>query len=456
MKQTLERVVWSEGMLMAPQHFQRQDAFHEGSVDARLTWTVPHAWGVATLELDEAALEAGRVTLCAFSGVLPGGGVVQLGGRDAEGRPTRMVAEHFGPQQTRLDVFLALPAERSGASSFAQQHDGERARARYVIELREVQDAVTPGSATPVALARPNLMLLFGEEPRDDCESIKIAEVVRDASGALRYASTYVPPCLRLSASPWVLEGLRQVLAACVSKRRVAAAQLRHHERATDLGDAGLPRYLVLHVLSGAIPLLANLYASADVSTHAAYLTLVELAGQLSVFVADADPASLPAYVHTDLRATFEALFSALAQLLQVSVGGRALTVGLDARVDGMHLGRLHEPDLARAGARFFLSVRAALAAEAVQELAPRLAKLASWTDIPRYVNAAVAGVPLAPCTRPPRELPMRADRQYFAIDVESPIWRAAVAERTVAVHLPAPFEPAATTVELIAIVADS
>ena len=47
----LSRVVWSEGMLMCPQHLQQQDLFFEGTLAQRLAAATPYAWGVVSVTI---------------------------------------------------------------------------------------------------------------------------------------------------------------------------------------------------------------------------------------------------------------------------------------------------------------------------------------------------------------------------------------------------------------------
>ena len=56
-----QRVVWSEGMLISPQHLQQQDRYHEALLSERLRAYSPHAWGVVELVLEEAGAEPPRL-----------------------------------------------------------------------------------------------------------------------------------------------------------------------------------------------------------------------------------------------------------------------------------------------------------------------------------------------------------------------------------------------------------
>lgn len=446
---SLSRVVWAEGMLMSAQHFQQQDGYHEALLDARVAALVPHAWGVAELTLDARALEAGQVLVHSFSGVFPGGAAVNV---TSEALLARRLDNQLAAPRERLDVYLVLPLERLGAANYGRA-ETERAAARYWVETCSVFDGVAPEREERVDFARPNAQLRFGDEPRDDVESIKIAELVRDASGKASLATSYTPPALRLAAAPALRSGIERVLSACLTKRRAISEALRHRDAVSvEFAADEVTRYLALSALGGAIPGLKHMLEQPQTSAYQAYLALSQFVGQLCAFSTDEDPSALPGYQHIDLRATFEPLFATALSLLQVAVQTRVLTMPLEGRVDGLHIARLSATELQQPGVRFLLAVQAALPEHSVHELTCKLAKIAAWTEIQRYLSASVSTVPLSVCTRPPRELPLRAGKQYFTVDAESAVFRAALREKTVAVQLPPAFVPETTHVELFAI----
>ncbi|MDO7919824.1 type VI secretion system baseplate subunit TssK, partial [Pseudomonas aeruginosa] len=50
------RVVWSEGMFLRPQHFQQHDRYLETLVDGRCRSLLAGGWGFSELKLDDALL----------------------------------------------------------------------------------------------------------------------------------------------------------------------------------------------------------------------------------------------------------------------------------------------------------------------------------------------------------------------------------------------------------------
>ena len=50
------KILWSEGLFLRPQHFQQQDRWVEQALKARVAALGPYWWGVSELEIDRDAL----------------------------------------------------------------------------------------------------------------------------------------------------------------------------------------------------------------------------------------------------------------------------------------------------------------------------------------------------------------------------------------------------------------
>jgi type VI secretion system protein ImpJ len=442
---TPQRLVWSEGTFLAPQHLQALDRFHEGMLAARIGAVAPYSWGVSALEFDAAALAAGQLRLQRFEGILADGLPVAFTENDPMAPGAREVGTHFPASARSVDVHLAVPLERDGVAAYDAAAEGA-AVARYAIAPHSVQDATRPGAVATVSFARPNAVLLLGAESREDHEAIKVAELVRTGSGALAISETYVPPLLRISGAPRLLASLRDLVTRLVAKQRDLASGRRD---VTEVTGPELSRQLQLLVVSGGYPALAHLAEAGDVSPLDAYLTLAGFAGRLAAVSPDSDVAGLPKFNHTDLRTTFEPLLARI----QAFVGGLALErftrIPLEVR-SGLHVARVAEERLLRAP--LFLAVKSDIPEGQVAEQLPRLCKVAALTDVQALVQAAAPGLPLQAALRPPPELPQRPGVVYFQVTPAERLWKSVVADRTLAIYLPPPFDPSRAKVELLAI----
>src|SRR6202008_2569436 len=76
------RVLWSEGTFLQPQHLQQHDRLIETHVELRSRGLRPHSWGFLEMALDESLLELGKLALLSARGVLPDGTPFDCPSRD--------------------------------------------------------------------------------------------------------------------------------------------------------------------------------------------------------------------------------------------------------------------------------------------------------------------------------------------------------------------------------------
>ena len=67
------KVIWTEGMFLQPQHFQQHDRFLARQAHLRFSITQPYGWGFMSLSLDAASLTLGKIAIAGAHGVLPDG-----------------------------------------------------------------------------------------------------------------------------------------------------------------------------------------------------------------------------------------------------------------------------------------------------------------------------------------------------------------------------------------------
>jgi type VI secretion system protein ImpJ len=285
-----QRVVWSEGMLVSPQHLQQQDLYHERLLDDRIAALAPYRWGVVSIELDAGALGSDQLRVTRFVGVLPDGLYLGFEAKDPECPPARPIGEHFAPTQPFCEIYLAVPKEREGVPSVATDQstgtpaDATRAaRARYRAATRKVADQTGNAADLQMAFAQRNAVILFGDEAREDFDSIKIAEIVRDGTGHLLNNEAYIPPALRVDTSPFLMAGVRRLLALMVAKQRLVAGDRRQRDGTNiefNVGD--VTRFLQLSTINTAIPVMSYAAANGEISPSQLYMCLIQVVGALS------------------------------------------------------------------------------------------------------------------------------------------------------------------------------
>jgi type VI secretion system protein ImpJ len=454
-----QRVVWSEGLLVSPQHFQQQDLYHERLLDERIAALAPYRWGVVVAELDAGALGAGQVRFTKFTGVMPDGLYAAFDAGDPECPPVRTLDAHFGPTQRACDVYLAVPKEREGVPSVSIEEGAaatsatKAARARFRAGARSIHDLTGNAVEISMSFALRNAVVLFGDEARDDFETIKVAEIVRDSRGGLIINEAYIPPSLRIDSSPFLMAGVRRLLGLMVAKQRRLSGDRRQRDGASIAFDAGdITRFLQLSAINGAIPVLTHAATNGETSPVHLYLLLAQIAGQLASFSNDVDPAKLPVFSYTELRNTFEELIAVVTGLLH-EIRETYIAVALET-AQGVHVGKLEDDRMLRSS-QYVLAVTSKdkeLNEEQLAQRLPGLCKIASRTLIPQIMRAHSPGVPVQVSRRPPSEIPVRAGVVYFSLDLRNENWRHVLEDRTIAIYLPPPLDPEHVQVDLMAV----
>jgi type VI secretion system protein ImpJ len=455
----IQRVVWSEGMLVSPQHMQQADLYHERMLDWRVSATNPLSWGITNVEIDSGALAADQLVVSRFSGILPDGLPLNFTAGDPEAPAARPIGANFPPALAALEVFLAVPKERDGVPSVAAETlpDGKAVtgkapiRTRFRSASQKIVDMTGEAADLSMAFAQRNVTVLFGNNARDDYDSIKIAEVVRDAGGALLVSDAFIPSVLTISASPFLMSGVQRLLALMVAKQRQLSAERQQRDSASiEFGANDVTRYLQLAALNATIPFMVHAGRNGELSPRELYLALIQSAGQLSTFSTDADPSAFPQFIFTDLRSTFEELFALLTGLVRANLRELCVRVPMEIH-EGIHVGNLNDERIIKCQ-QFVLGAQSSMPIEQLaRELAGR-AKIASWTQLPFLMRAATRGVPLQVTHRPPAEIPVRPGVVYFLMDTSIDHWRHILSERKVAIYAPPPFDPSQVKIELFGI----
>jgi type VI secretion system protein ImpJ len=433
------KVVWNEGMLLTPHHFQQWDNYHEELLNSRLASLVPYEWGILDLQVNRESVNNGYFEVVRCSAIMPDGLMLNIPQTDPAPSP-RSVEGHFDSAAQNLDVYLSIPAKRVGAANYqANGKDGGR-MVRYLQDPAVMPDETTGDNEQQLALARGNLKLLFGGEVREGYGTIKIAELGRTATGQLALSENYIPPALNVAASTWLVNLHRQIIEILITKSTTLGEQRR--QRAASLADfttSEVAAFWLLHTVNAAIPGLAHLFRTRVVHPERLYLEMAKLAGELMTFSTDRHPKDIVRYEHTDLYYTFSQLATEIRDLLETVIPTRCVPIPLENVRESLYTGRVQDERLL-AEAAFFLGVRAQVPEGRLIERVPRVVKIASRDTIDAVIGSAMEGVKLLHASPPPAPIPTRVGYHYFGLDTVGPFWDRIRGSKGLAVYIPNEF----------------
>jgi len=411
------RVVWSEGMFLRPQHLQQHDRYLETLIDARCQSLIAGGWGFSELRIDEALLTQGKLAIVSARGVLP------------DGTPFSIPADDLPPPPLAVEdslrdgvIYLALPLKRAGSRDTAQEGE-PLGGARYLSQVREVRDDNAPfESRAPVAIGARAFRLLTERDGLGEYASVGVVRVAeKRADRALLLDESYIPPLLDVAASE-SLAAFRSELLGLLHQRGEALAG--RVVASSSGGASEISDFLLLQLVNRAEPLIAHLAKLSPLHPETFYREAVSLAGEFSTFSASGRrPAEYPTYAHDDLAASFAPVMLALRQALSMVIDSRAIPIPIVEKSYGVHVAMLADKNLLDT-ASFVLVVRADVPAESLRSLFPQQVKVGSVEHIRNLVNLQLPGIALLPMPVAPRQIPYHAGSTYFELDRGSDHWK--------------------------------
>lgn len=444
-------IFWHQGLFLQPQHFQHGDALRQQELARLVELTQPHAWGIASMEIEEPALATLRLAVSQVSLRFRDGTLVEYPG-NAILEPRSFDLERLGDGRT---AYLGLRRESPDQPSvleFESLAEAGRAESRLAVaaDAQMLPDRYTGGPSARVKLMSYVLRIFWEDEldQLDHYELVPLARLEQDGDIA-RLSRNFVPPSLSLAAAPGLLQIVRQVRDELVGRARqldvfkpVSGAAMQTGE--ADPGQAGL--LLALSVLNRHGPKLQHLIEAAQTHPWQAYGALRQLVGELSTFSERYNMlgetrdgrALVPTYRHDDPSAGFGALAMLVRTLLNEIAAAPEMMVSLLPGGAGQGFLQNELPDgFFGLRHRYHLVVRGDLDPVGTAANLPRDAKLGAPDVIETLVIRSLPGVELIHLPDPPRGMPRRPGALYFRIDPLSDAWDAVEAARAVALFLP-------------------
>ncbi|AUG41666.1 type VI secretion system baseplate subunit TssK [Pseudomonas chlororaphis] len=411
------RVVWSEGMFLRPQHLQQHDRYMEALIDGRCRPLSAGGWGFSELRIDESLLSQGKVAIVSARGVLPDGTPFDIPGDDLPPPPLN-VNDNLRDAQ----VFLGLPLKRAGSRDTVGEGEAPGS-ARYISQVREVRDDNAAfESRASLAIGGKALRLLTERDGLGEYACLGLIRVLeKRADNAVQLDDDYIAPLLDVAASG-VLAAFRSELQGLLHQRGEALAG---RVVASGAGGASeIADFLLLQLVNRAEPLLSHLARLSPLHPQDFYREAVCLAGEFATFsAAGRRPSDYPAYAHDDLASSFAPVMHDLRQALSMVIDTRATPIPIVEKSYGVHVAMLADKSLLEM-ASFVLVVRAEVPAETLRTHFPQQAKIGSVEHIRDLVNLQLPGIALLSMPVAPRQIPYHAGSSYFELDRGSEHWK--------------------------------
>jgi type VI secretion system protein ImpJ len=407
------KVIWQEGMLLRPQHFQHNDRYYDHQMKTRTQLLGGYTWGFLHLEFDLQFLSMGKLVISQASGILPDGSLFELGGST---EPMVLVVP---PNTGHTPIYLALPLV-TGNHIEARRMEHSDVLARYIAYDAEVADSnAGDDSASQVTCARPDFKLLLGEQQSDQAYvKLKVCEVLETTpDGVITLDPDYVPTYIQTHASKYLLSCLKEVISLLGNRGDTIAERIRSSGK---VGGAEVGDFMMLQLINRSELLLRHYLGLEQIHPEALYRTFLTLLGDLAAFSSDTRRPRLDSrYQHSDQGASFRKLMDAIRQVLSMVLEQHAIELVLQARQYGITVSPLHDHTLLGT-ASFVLAASAHCDPEELRQRLPAHLKVGPVERIRQLVNLHLPGIKIKPLPVAPRQIAFHSNKTYFILELSS------------------------------------
>ena len=423
-----DKVVWSEGMLLRPQHLQQHDRYLDQQFRTRGRMLEPFGWGISQLQVDEQLLQQGAFAISRAEGVFPDGGLFATNSREQ-----RLLIEVHPGKQNVL-IYLALPVVLLGADETAPAYD-DNSLTRWISSEEDVQDSNLGSSKTVnISVAQPRLKLLLEEDLTADYTSIPIARIKESyADGRIELDEQYIPPCLNVTASQRLTFFLKETLNLLSHRAEAIAARLS--SASGRRGSSDIADFMLLQLVNRYKAGLRHYETIQRIHPESLYHQLVMLNGEMATFTAESKLTAqdIP-YDHKNLTHCFNLLMGEMRQSLSLVFEQTAVALPLQERRFGVRVAPIQDRALLDQ-AQFFLAVKSEWSPDSVRTRLPSVVKAGGVEQLRELVNLQLPGISLIPQPVAPRQVPYTSGCTYFQLEKTPEHWQQLKKSGGVAFH---------------------
>ncbi len=410
------KVVWSEGMFLNPQHFQQQERYMEVLVDSKYSALGAYRWGIWNFDIDQKLLGLGKVSMVRGRGVMPDGTPFDFPGVDA---PPAVI--DIAENTQNEIIYLCLPVKREGARDIVSD-DSSQNLARYVRSEQKIRDVSSDsGEAISIDVGQLNLKLLSASDDLSGYISVGILRIleIRDDKNIL-LDDSYIPTCLDCSQSPRLSGYLSEIIGLLHSRGEAIAGRLADANRG---GTAEVADYMLLQLINRLEPRLRHMAHIAGLHPVDLFAQAVQLVGELATFTSSEKRAGqFPGFSHDDLEASFTPVMTALRNSFSTVHEQTAISLKLVDKKYGIRVAEIVDRSLI-GSAVFVLAAKADMQEESVRNHLPAQVRIGPVERIRQLVNAAMPGIVMKPIPVAPRQIPFHAGYSYFQLEPHSEYW---------------------------------
>jgi len=423
------KVIWTEGMFLRPQHFQQQDRNFQNWVETRCSGLQTYSWGLTKLELDQQMLTLGKIALVFCQGVFPDGTPFCIPDQNSLFAPLEI------PPDTKNEIiYLSLPVRRTAGKELTWDNNMDEL-SRYRLKEIDVKDTHTQFDQDNVTIQSAELWirLRLSSQNQDAFVTIPIAKIIEvKTDKQIILDNSFIPTCLNAGASNQLI-GYSKEIEGMLHHRGEAIGQRLGSPGAG--GAAEIVDFLYLQIINRYEPLFSHFNSLTQLHPERLFSNLILMLGELSTITqTNHRPIALPAYIHENLTQSFEPVIAALRKALSWEPSYRAIPIPLEEHQQQIRTAIIADRQLLNT-ADFILAVNAEMSTDKLRTNLPRQTTIATREKLYDLVHSQVPGIKLNALAVAPRQIPFHKGMTYFELDKNHSLWKELEKSGTIAMH---------------------
>lgn len=424
-----KRIVWSEGMMLQPQHFQQQSRYHESQLRNAIGLCQPHSWGIFSVEIDKSHLKTGKFSIAGAEGILPDGSYFCFPNVDVIPAALDITEDHLNKT-----LYLALTIRRHGnTETMRDNHEG--IQYRYQVTEHDARDiSGTSSLQQTLEVAGLSFCLLSDNDNLNEFSCIPIGYIEDvSESGVITLKNDFIYPALNIKQHPFIKGFISELVNLAQHRVNALSARVSVLGKAT---TTEVSDFLMLQTLNRHLPLIKYLDSAEHITPLDLYQKFISLIGDMCTFIkADKQVPELPTYQHTNLTETFNGLIDELRQAFSVVLEQNSINIPLQEKKYGIRVGPISDKTLFTS-ASFILAVTADISPDEIRQYFAPQVKIGAVEQIKELVNLQLPGVQLNSLAVAPREIPYQRNYVYFELLPTGEYWTALAQSGGIALHI--------------------
>lgn len=296
-------ILWHEGMLLTPQHFQQNDKRHGELISRSHHIANPNAFGIYQMAIDTLSLGAGLFKILEIEAVMPDGTLIHYVSTDKDARPLEIDLTAYKKDIPRdeISIYLTLPQDNAS--------QGNNLGRYYEAGGNQIHDEHLSNNSTFVMQLLPNLSLSVSNSIAPNCTGFIVSKIQYNE---VFLPLPYIPPCIFISHDMHIWQ-------VCKNIARVMREKATHLSGIwqTQIGSAMLAETRdLLTPLVQSIPQIESMLITPYLSPYQLYKTMLDILCKLAPLKLSIIPSALTGYNHQDILSCITPILHQLTHYL--------------------------------------------------------------------------------------------------------------------------------------------